>query len=335
MKSTKEQLLQIQEKLNDLIDSDASLEDAIQAMNEILKSLGYNIQHKKDFVGENERILNEWCKKFVEDRKDDEEYKGYKIEDFFAKDGIMNIGNIFKIDDNGTIWREASGKENIMWHECPLRVLFLTKDENTGGNEAWDVRQETFYAKGYGLPPHNKTISDSFFYQNEACLLYGLLNTKPHKMIKFDDFSWECALMFPNDNIFARINCKKEVGYSTIKDGVLIESIDKYYDYLKEQILNIDADIFVCCGSQNDNNIILNTVYDIYENEFEYMPCVEGKGTGMHYNAKRNKLVIDAYHLAFFKGGVEARYNETVGMYFEFLKYLKKTEGIDFSASHR
>ena len=119
-------------------------------------------------------------------------------------------------------------------------------------------------------------------------------------------------------------------------DSVLKESIDKYYDHLKEQILNIDADILVCCGHQKDDNLILNTIKDIYKDEFEYVPCVEGKGTGMHYNKSRNKLAIDAYHLAFFgKGGLESRYNETVGMYYEFLKYLKKTENIDFSASHR
>jgi hypothetical protein len=293
----------------------------------------------KDYVAENERILNEWCKRFAEDKKDDEAYKGYKIEDYFAKDGIMNIGNKFKIDDNGTVWREASGNENKKWNECPLRVLFLTKDENTNDNEAWDVREETFYAKRYGLPPHNKTMSGSFFYQNEACLLYGLLNTKSDKMIKYNDFSWERALSFPNDNIFARINCKKEVGYSTISDRVLKESIDKYFDYLKEQILKIDADILVCCGSQNDNNIILNTVYDIYKDEFGYVNC--GKSSGMHYNKKRNKLAIDAYHLAYSipkcKGSdaLEDRYNEIVGMYYEFLKYLKNTNGIDFSASHR
>ena len=103
----------------------------------------------------------------------------------------------------------------------------------------------------------------------------------------------------------------------------------------EKQILNLDADILVCCGSQNDENLILNTVYDIYENEFKYMNFIDGKGTGMHYNKKRNKLAIDAYHLSYIKGGLEARYNETVGMYYEFLKHLKNTKGIDFSASHR
>ena len=36
--------------------------------------------------------------------------------------------------------------------------------------------------------------------------------------------------------------------------------------------------------------------------------------------------------------GIEARYNETVGMYYEFLKYLKqskKYKNVDFSATHR
>ena len=290
----------------------------------------------KDYVKENERILNEWCEKFVEDKKDDKEYKGYKIEDSFAKDGIMNKGE-FYIDtyDVGAIKRKESGKENELWIKCPLRVLFLTKDENA--DEAWDVRTETLYKKGNGLPPHNKTISNSFFFQNEACILYGLRNTTPEKMIMYDDdeFTWENVLNYSDNNIFARINCKKEAGGPKISDNVLGDAIKKYYKYLKEQILNLDADIIICCGNQNDNNLILNTVYDIYKDEFEYVNCADGKGTGMHYNTKRNKLAIDAYHLAFLTGGLEARYNETVRMYYEFLKYLKKTKGIDFSSSHR
>ena len=296
----------------------------------------------KDYVAENERILNEWCDCYVKNNQSS--YPNCtNLRDYFAPDGIMNKGE-FDIKPDGTIIRKPSNMarstENSMWNECPLRVLFLTKDENTDGDVAWDVRAETFYKKGNGLPPKNKTISDSFFFRNEACILYGLLNTTLDNMIMCSDkdFSWEDALRFSDEKIFARVNCKKEVGYSTISDRVLKESIDKYFDNLKEQILKIDADIFVCCGHQKDDNLILNTVYDIYENEFEYVNCVDGKGTGMHYNAKRNKLAIDAYHLSFIKGGIEARYNETVGMYYEFLKYLKqskKYKNVDFSATHR
>lgn len=276
----------------------------------------------KDYVAENERILEEWR-------------KSLKIEDAcFAFDGIMNKGE-FYIDEYEAVRRKESGKENALWNECPLRVLFLTKDENA--EIAWDIRTETFYEKGCGLPPKNKKISGSFFYQNEACIFFGLQNTKlaENEMIKYDDFSWEDALRFSDDNIFARINCKKEVGGSTLSDSVLRDAIKENYKYLQEQILTLDADILVCCGSQNGNNLILNTVYEIYKDEFEYVNCVDGKGTGMHYNSTRNKLAIDAYHLAFFKGGLETRYYETVGMYYVFLKYLKETKDIDFSAPHR
>ena len=277
----------------------------------------------EDYVAENKRILEEWRKSLmIEEKK-------------FAPDGIMNKGEFYIDKYDEAVRRKESGKENTLWNECPLRVLFLTKDENA--EIAWDVRTETFYEKGYGLPPENKTISGSFFYQNEACLLYGLLNTKLAEdgMIKYDVFSWEDALRFSDEKIFARINCKKEVGGSTISDSVLRDAIKENYKYLKEQILTLDADILVCCGSQKGDNLILNTVYDIYKDEFEYVNCVDGKGTGMHYNSTRNKLAIDAYHLAFFKGGLETRYNETVEMYYEFLKNLKKDEDIDFSASHR
>jgi len=44
MKSTKEQLLQIQEKLNDLIDSDATQEEAIWSVNRILYDIDVNIR---------------------------------------------------------------------------------------------------------------------------------------------------------------------------------------------------------------------------------------------------------------------------------------------------
>ena len=300
-----------------------------------------------DYVTENERILKKWQKAFIEDKKHEKKYIGEDVEKFFAYDGIMNKGE-FAFDENksdGTIIRKPSGNENTLWNDCPLRVLFLTKEENTGGDEntvgdeAWDVRAETFHEKGDLLPPENKTISSSFFYCNEACLLYGLLNTKPNKKILFDSFSWQEALEFSDEKIFARINCKKEVGGPSISDFVLQKEIGKYDKSLKAQILNLDADILICCGSQNGKNIILETVKKFYEKEykeeFEYVDCVKDKGTGMHYNKKRNKLAIDAYHLAYFKGGYKARYSEIIDMYYEFLKHLKNTEGIDFSASHR
>ena len=249
-----------------------------------------------DYIKINQEILDEWREKFIKEFGSENEWK-------FAPDGIMNKGEYTKPDENGVFWRKRSQegtKENDLWSKAPLRVLFLTKDENLFNFdiEAWDVREETFYAKHIGR--EQNVISGSFFYQNEACLLYGLLHTDlQNGLCDYDGFSWKEALDYSDEQIFARINCKKEGGKGSIKDKDLQTSIDKDFDLLKKQIIALDADIFVCCGSQNDNNIILNTLYDIYKDEFKYVDYGTGKGTAAHYNEKRNKLAIDAYHLAY------------------------------------
>ena len=286
----------------------------------------------EDYVAENERILNKWRNHL-------------NLYEYFAPDGIMYKGEIrgaYKYYDNDDYtfrWiRIPSGRENILWTNAPLRILFLTKDQNASDDTAWDVRSETYWAANDNITPKDRSLDTSTFNKNLVHILYGILNTKSDQLIGYSDFAdKERALSFVDDcnSIFARINCKKEVGNDKCDDSVLKKAIDRDRVFLKEQILNLDADILVCCGHQNEENIILNTVYDIYKDEFEYVNCVEGKGTGMHYNATRNKLAIDAYHLSYFTGGLEAKYSETVGMYYEFLKYLKNTKGIDFSASHR
>ena len=57
MKSTKEQLLQIQGKLNDLIDSDATQEDAIWEVNRILYDIDVNIQPDIDWIEQDQECV--------------------------------------------------------------------------------------------------------------------------------------------------------------------------------------------------------------------------------------------------------------------------------------
>ena len=82
----------------------------------------------KDYVAENKRILNEW-------RKSNEK----NGETNFADDGIMYRGKIEGFD-YGTERFSDKDQENKMWNEAPLRILFLTKDQNAGEYDAWDVR---------------------------------------------------------------------------------------------------------------------------------------------------------------------------------------------------
>ena len=271
----------------------------------------------KDYVGRNQEILNIWKAKFPQE-----------IREKFAEDGIMNKGE-FCSGDNDEVFKN-SGNENELWNVAPLRVLFLTKDENLYEDEitVWDVKKETFHQRG--TRSNQNIISNSTFYRNEANILYGILNTRVDNMICFHEFSREDALKFSDEVVFARINCKKEGGGGTISDVELQNAIEKYFDDLKDQILELDADIIICCGHQQEKNVILNALYKIYPDEFKYIGLGFGKGTGLHYNENRNKLAIDAYHLAYLTGGEELRYYEVVGAYYEFLKQYP-----DFVNSHR
>ena len=290
----------------------------------------------KDYVKENQRILQRWREKFIAEFGADNEWR-------FALDGIMNKGEfepIFHDEERTKFWRWArnsSGQENQMWMKAPLRVLFLTKDENLYEDSipAWDVRTETFHKEKNDIPISDYQISNSTFYRNEANILYGILNTRIDEMVCFPEFSYQDALKFSDDVIFARINCKKEGGKDTIDNSTLYETINRDHYLLKDQILNFDADIFLCCGSQGDGNPALDLLYEIYKDEFVYCNYDTNKGTAVHYNEKRNKLAIDIYHLAFSRSGGEiARYYEAIGAYYSFIKYLKATKGIDFT-KHR
>lgn len=286
-----------------------------------------------NFVEKNQDILNRWKAQFCLDKSKDPDYKDCDPTDYFAEDGIMYKGE-FEQDKEGKWSRNPSTngiKENELWSNAPLRVLFLTKDENLFDYSiaVWDVRGETFHAENSTIEDYK--ISNSFFYKNEANILYGILHTTPECMIGFDEFSVKDAIAFSDDLIFARINCKKEGGGGSLENEDLRDAIKKDKEYLKEQILALDADIFICCGSQGDNNLILDLIKEIYYKEFEYCDYGTGKGTAAHFNEKRNKLALDIYHLAYSRNGGEiARYYEAVGAYYQFIKRFPT-----FAESHR
>lgn len=272
-----------------------------------------------NYVESNQDILNRWKAKFCEDKSKDSEYEGYEPEKFFAEDGIMFRGELSCVhkpfDDGKTTYRwehKPSGKENELWEAAPLRVLYLTKDQYTYDCETWDVRSESYRY----LAPNatEECLSTVRFHVNLVYSLYGLLKTTPDRMIKYEDFSNAEALKLSEESIYARINCRKEYGESKCSDEKLQKSIDEYRGFLREQIHNLNADLFICCGSHNDNNIILNTLNEFYDNKFKWI------GYATWYNEEDNKLAIDSYHLSYIKGGYQGRYEDIVTPYFEFLK---------------
>lgn len=272
-----------------------------------------------NYVESNQDILNRWKAEFCKDKSKEAEYKGADPALYFAEDGIMYRGDISCLDktfeDGKTTYRWAhkpSGNENELWKAAPLRILYLTKDQYTYGDETWDVRSESYR---YLAPDATeKDISSVRFHVNLVYSLYGLLKTTPDRMMGYEDFTNAEALRLSEEAIYARINCRKEYGDSQCSDWKIQQAIDEYKAFLREQILNLDADLFICCGNHNDNNIILNTLNEFYDNKFMWSCC------GAWYNEEDNKLAIDSYHLSYISGGYKGRYEDIVASYFEFLK---------------
>ena len=270
----------------------------------------------KNYVEENEKILADWK----------QEYKNRGKNINFVPDGIMFRGD-FAQCDNGIWYRKKSGKENQLWSECPLRILYLTKDQNAGDvhDDYWDCRGGSLH-KPYSNKEDYILNRKTAFNENLAKSLYGLVTTKPNKFVEFKNIEEKEVVKVCDEYPFAQINCKKEAGGSTCPYPILIEAIKEYGPFLKQQILNLDADIFVCCGEQkNGFNPSLNFLNEIGYN-FKY---TNDNSYAIHYDEQKNKIAICAYHLG-HRYSRQAMYEDIVKTYYVFLQ-----EHRDFIKSHR
>ena len=280
----------------------------------------------KDYVAENERILNEWREKYVKENQ--KKYpKCPNLGDYFANDGIMFKGN-FECEqmkgENEDIqfrrWKRTSnGEENMLWAKAPLRVLFITKDQNTQGDIAWDVRSETYrYISEKYKPDEMWLDTKSAFNRNLVYTLYGIFKTTADQPLGYNEFTNKEALAFVDNQIFARINCKKEVGEEKCGSAVLRKAINHDMELLKQQIVNLDADIFVCCGLMSFIPNLINSMgYNFKEQDDDKW---------IYYDLDNNKLIINSYHLSY--SGFD--YN---GLITAYSKFQKKHP--DFINSHR
>jgi len=258
-----------------------------------------------NIVERNEEILSLWKQRFTK--------RGIDPEDYFADDGIMFRGPLY---DNKSDWVHGqSGLENEMWEKCPLRILYITKDQNISNESCWDVRGEAYHSRAQETP-EEYILSHAFsFHRRLVTSLYGINCVNNNSFITYDDIADSEALKLADNIIYARINCKKEVGTSQCSDPILYKAIELDADLLKEQILNLDADIYVCCGNHYEKNLFIEPVLkNICGYNFNWL------NGGIWYDEIANKVAIDAYHLS-VRGYKDATYyNDIVLEYYNFIK---------------
>lgn len=251
----------------------------------------------------NEQLLKEW-EKASEDNNEQSE---------FVPDGILYRGDA--VYSSTGCWGHERGTEDELWQHSPMRILYITKDLND--EESWDIRCETCRENYSG--EDNVRIASNNFCKNYLYQIYGLGHTTPEKMTDYNGFSDKDAIEYFDKSTIARINVKKQLGKSSISNYVLKKYIDKYSDFIKRQILLLDADIIVCCGSSNNSldKLILNFVKENCYN-------LEKINNWIYYCAEMNKVVVDSWHLSVRGVSIEDFYNDMISAYHSFLKEYPK-----------
>ena len=135
---------------------------------------------------------------------------------FFNCYDFIRLGKLFRCvnrnySDGKSVFRwkrNCNGEENTLWANAPMRVLYLTKDQNSYGDVAWDVRSESFRYRDENYKPDEMWLDTSVtFYRNLVYSLYGILKTTIDQPMGYNDFTDKDALTFVDKQIFARINC--------------------------------------------------------------------------------------------------------------------------------
>ena len=225
---------------------------------------------------------------------------------FKIKDGILFRGTIECGEGDYSSDRDTGNTAEI-WEKSPRRYLYITK-ELTMGQEGWDdIRNED------GLNKNSDDITGRF-YQNYMYHLYGMESAiSEGHFVTWEELSHEYSReFFQNKAALARINCGKDYGDTSTSNKRLKELVEKNGDLLKEQIQLLDADIIVCCGS---DDIILKLVYDTYPDaDWKYY-----RG-GIHYSDKIKKIIVHSYHMSYYGIGPKDFYEDTIKPFADFIK---------------
>lgn len=250
-----------------------------------------------NFVEKNNAILEEWKASNLRHGEEN-----------FAPDGILYRGATHA--NEYCSWRDESGMENRLWANAKMRILFITKDQNAGEDEAWDVRTET------GRVYLNSDSIPLAFYRNLMYQLYGLVHTTADSVCDYT-FSNEDAIRLYDTYPVARINVKKEAGSSSVSYRKLRFYLERDREFIRRQIDNLDAHLIICCGYskkiEETGNLLLN-----FLNNNGYSFKQFSNNGWIYYDEHRKKVAINAYHLS-ARISSEKMFTEMMADYHEFL----------------
>ena len=207
----------------------------------------------------------------------------------FAYDGVLFRGAYEQV---GGCWERRSGNETSLWNEAPCRLLILTKD-TTRKSGLDDIRIETARKNHTGA---DVVASPVPFLRNLTLWSYALLNAlQGGKIVSYEQApDWEALREHYATAPIARVNCKKQIGASSIENTLLKSHMERYAPFLLEQIAMYDAHIILCCGGRGAIKDFVKT---------HYLPDLLqfSSDAWVYYSPSARKVVIDGYHPTYAK----------------------------------
>ena len=185
----------------------------------------------------------------------------------FNYDGLVFRGEAKRNADGN--WYYESGDEVDLWNNNDgKRIMVLTKDLPNDSEQ--DIRRWT----GRDNEFEEQVIDQNLFFQNLVRWVVGIYSILNGNEIKYNELS-EKEWLERFDNVpLVRINVKKNKGNSYCPTNVLAEYIDRYKEYLLEQITMYEADVIVCCGFEDRR---VSCIKQLFGDKFEYVKLNIGK----------------------------------------------------------
>ena len=224
-----------------------------------------------------DELFSRWKRAF-------KERDGVDPESNFAADGLLFRGEYAWLYDS--CWERQSGNESEIWESAKCRLLILTKD-TTRNSELFDIRIETALQN---ISRDIKVPAEGI-YRNLTLWSYALLNAvQGGEILEYDMLpNWDILREHYASAPIARVNCKKQIGGSSVSNEVLQYHIERYSDLLSEQIAMYDADIILCGGG---SGTIKNFVQQHYLTDLQAFST----DAWVYFSPSTGKIVIDSYH---------------------------------------
>jgi len=232
-----------------------------------------------DYARKNEQILAEW-KSASKTNGDDE--------NAFVDDGLLFRGDIYYEDG---IWKRKRNrnpaKENELWNSSFPRIMLITKEYNDRDDDSGyvDLRQETLRYNYTGKD--DVRTSQLRFHTNMMYHVFGLGNYIDGQCPSWDELKLDKSRLFYESCPLVRINVKKQAGGGSVSDSTLKEYIERYKQYLNQQILLFDADIIVCYG---------RVIFDYFIQEFFPNIKTLKEDPWVYFSEEKQKVIINSYH---------------------------------------